>query len=412
MTTVTTSADAHSPDELRAAMVEYIVTNRAAIPGQAALSERVLAVMRAVPRHEFVPEASLTQAYAEQAVITKRASDGAALSCASVPGVVAMMLDQLDVHPGNRILEIGAGTGYNAALLAELTGPDGQVTTVDIDPEVTAHARRALDATGYDHVRVVTADGQAGDPDHGPYDRIIVTVGPWDIPPAWRQQLTVGGRLVVPLRWRGQARGISFVHHDTALVSDAVELCGFVPMLGPGQDGERSGFLDPDEQVKLTWDVDQDINSTALLGILTQPHYEAWSSLSVAGDEPFDGIWLRLAAAETGTCRLTSDPAAVTAGLCDPAIPVRNPALVEGNSLAYLAIRRASDDTGRWELGAIGHGPTGADLSERICRQIRAWNSNRTSQPVIAAYPAGTPTARIGSGLIIDKPNTRLIVTY
>jgi protein-L-isoaspartate(D-aspartate) O-methyltransferase len=411
MTTVT-SAETNSPDDLRAAMVDYIVTNRAAIPGQAPLSERVLAIMRTVPRHEFVPEAPLTQAYAEQAVITKRASDGAALSCASVPGVVAMMLDQLDVQHGNRILEIGAGTGYNAALLAELTGPDGQVTTIDIDPEVTAQARRSLDATGYHHVRVVTADGQAGDPDNGPYDRIIVTVGPWDIPSAWRQQLTVGGRLVVPLRWRGQARGIGFVHHDTALVSDAVELCGFVPMLGPGQDGERTGYLDPDEQVKLTWDVDQDINTTALLGILTQPRHEAWSSLLVAGDEPFDGIWLRLAATEAGTCRLAAERAAVTAGLCDPAIPVRNPALVEGNSVAYLALRRASDGTGRWELGAIGHGATGADLTERILRQVRAWNTDRTGQPVIAAYPAGTPTARIGTGLIIDKPNTRLIVTY
>jgi protein-L-isoaspartate(D-aspartate) O-methyltransferase len=409
MTTVTTSADAHSPDDLRAAMVEHIVTNRAAIPGQAALSERVLAVMRAVPRHEFVPEASLTQAYAEEAVITKWASDGAALSCASVPGVVAMMLDQLDVHPGNRILEIGAGTGYNAALLAELTGPNGQVTTIDIDPEVTTQARRALDATGYDHVRVVTADGQASD--HGPYDRIIVTVGPWDIPPAWRQQLAVGGRLVVPLRWRGQAQGIAFVHHDTALVSDAVELCGFVPMLGPGQDGERTGFLDPDEQVKLTWDIDQDVNPAALGGVLDQPRREAWSSQSVAGDDPFDGIWLRLAATEAGTCRLTADPAAVTAGLCDPVVPVRNVAVVEGGSVAYLTIRRAGEES-RWELGAIGHGPAGADLAERICQQVRAWNANRTGQPVIAAYPAGTPTTRIGSGLIIDKPNTRLIVTY
>jgi protein-L-isoaspartate(D-aspartate) O-methyltransferase len=412
MTTVTTSAETNSPDDLRAAMVEHIVTNRAAIPGQAALSERVLAVMRTVPRHAFVPKAPLAQAYAEEAVITKYASDGAALSCASVPGVVAMMLDQLDVQPGNRILEIGAGTGYNAALLAELTGPDGDVTTIDIDSEVTAQARGALDATGYHHVRVVTADGQTGDPDDAPYDRIIVTVGPWDIPPAWRQQLTVGGRLVVPLRWRGQAQGIAFVHHDTALVSDAVELCGFVPMLGPGQDGERTGFLDPNEQVKLTWDVDQDVNLAVLGGVLDQPRQEAWSSQLVAGDEPLDGIWLRLAATEAGTCRLTADPAAVTAGRCDPAIPVRNAALVEGSSLAYLAIRRASDDTGRWELGAIGHGPAGADLTERICRQVRAWNTNRTGQPIIAAYPAGTPTARIGSGLIIDKPNTRLIVTY
>ncbi|HWC83884.1 MAG TPA: methyltransferase domain-containing protein, partial [Pseudonocardiaceae bacterium] len=96
-----------------------------------------------------------------------------------MPTVVAMMLGQLDPQPGENVLEIGAGTGYNAALLAELVGDTGQVTTIDIDLNVTAHARATLADTGYDQVRVITADGALGDPDHAPYDKIIVTVGPW-----------------------------------------------------------------------------------------------------------------------------------------------------------------------------------------------------------------------------------------
>lgn len=88
-----------------------------------ARSRRIEAALREVPRHEFVPAATTEEAYADQAVITKRASNGASLSCASVPRLVAAMLDQLDVQPGDRVLEIGAGTGYNAALLAHLTGP-------------------------------------------------------------------------------------------------------------------------------------------------------------------------------------------------------------------------------------------------------------------------------------------------
>jgi protein-L-isoaspartate(D-aspartate) O-methyltransferase len=126
-----------SPESLRAAMVDQI------LKAGHARSPAVEKAMRTMPRHQFVPAASLEDAYADIAVITKQAPDGAALSCASVPTIVAMMLDQLDVQLGDRVLEIGAGTGYNAALLAQLTGPTGQVTTVDIDAEVAAQATGA-----------------------------------------------------------------------------------------------------------------------------------------------------------------------------------------------------------------------------------------------------------------------------
>src|SRR3982750_212491 len=112
-----------SPQTLRDQMVDRITA-----AGWAHTS-RVAEAIRTVPRHLFVPDAPLTEAYDDQAVIIKRAPDGKALSCASEPVVVAMMLDQLDVRPGHRVLEIGAGTGYNAALLAHLAGAEGQVTT-------------------------------------------------------------------------------------------------------------------------------------------------------------------------------------------------------------------------------------------------------------------------------------------
>jgi protein-L-isoaspartate(D-aspartate) O-methyltransferase len=118
--------------------------------------------MVAVERHRYVPRVPLDHAHDEIAVVTHRFPDGSSLSCASEPNVVAAMLDALDVRPGSRIMEIGAGTGYNAALLATLAEPDGRVTTIDINPEVTAGARRNLDATGFHHVVVLTRDGAQG----------------------------------------------------------------------------------------------------------------------------------------------------------------------------------------------------------------------------------------------------------
>src|SRR5262249_23692318 len=133
-----------------------------------------------------------------------------------------------------RVLEVGSG-GYNAALLAELVGPSGQVTTIDIDPDITERARSLLDAAGYPRVNVVLADAEGGVPEHAPYDRILVTAGAWDIPQAWVDQLAGDGRLVVPLQVRGLSRTLSFERADGGLVSRSSRLFGFVPMQGAGE---------------------------------------------------------------------------------------------------------------------------------------------------------------------------------
>ena len=141
------------------------------------------AAFLAVPRHLFTPGEPLHRAYANDIVVTRTDSAGMPTSSVSAPGMQAVMLEQAQVRPGMRVLEIGSG-GYNAALLAELAGPAGQVVTADIDPQVTARARDCLARAGYPQVTVMLADREYGVPGHAPYDRIIVTAGAWDIPRA------------------------------------------------------------------------------------------------------------------------------------------------------------------------------------------------------------------------------------
>lgn len=394
------------PEDLRNRMVDHI---DAAGHLHSASVEWAL---RTVPRHLFVPDASIADAYANKSITTKPGGPGGRpASCASVPTVVAMMLGQLDAREGDQVLEIGAGTGYNAALLAELVGDTGQVTTIDIHPDVTEQAQRALEATGYGRVRVLTGDGALGAPDQAPFNRIIATVGPWDLPPAWLNQLAPGGRLVVPLHWRGQARSVAFVQEDGILRAVDSQLCGFIPMVGDGQDGERTGKIADD--VALYWDRDQPIDLDILQGVLDQPKATVWSGASIVANESTDLIWPRLTGTELGTCRFAADDAAVEAGLCNPAFTYRSPALVDGDSLAYLTLRGPDPEATerRWELGAIGHGSAGAQLAERLCEQIRAWSRDRIAQPTITAYPAGTPDHQLADGVVIDKQFIRLVVS-
>ncbi|GAA2096296.1 hypothetical protein GCM10009780_43400 [Actinomadura alba] len=271
-----------------------------------------------------------------------------------------------------------------------------------------------LDAAGYGDVRVITRDGALGAREHAPFDRMIATVGVWDLPAAWWDQLAIGGRLVLPLRWRGLTRSVAFIRDKDRMRSDSVKTCGFLPMIG--QDGEREGHIDADRLIKIYWDADQPIVPLALRGAIAQPGTCAWSEATVGPEDPFDGVWLRLTATEPGTCRITVKPAAIDGGLRRPAVPALSPALVQGGSLAYLTLRPLAEGGGaesRFRLGAaVGYGSDGVDLAERLCEQIRAWDRDRTAEPVLTAYPADTPDSRLITGQVIDKPSVRLMISY
>lgn len=156
-----------------------------------------------VPRELFVGDhfrrGGFEAVYRDQPLVTKTDAKGAAVSSSSQPAIMAIMLEALRLRAGQRVLEIGAGTGYNAALLASIVGPAGRVTAIDIDPELISRARSALRRGGF-QAHLVAGDGRQGVTKDAPYDRIIVTASTDAIPRTWWEQLSTAGLLEVPFR--------------------------------------------------------------------------------------------------------------------------------------------------------------------------------------------------------------------
>jgi protein-L-isoaspartate(D-aspartate) O-methyltransferase len=159
---------------------------------------RVLAAMQAVPRHRFVPPEYAAAAYGDHALPI---GFGQTIS---QPYIVAYMSEVLRLAPEHRVLEIGTGSGYQAAVLAQIAK---EVHTIEIVPELAERSRALLRELGYANVHVVAGDGYAGLPERAPFDRIIVTAAPDHVPQPLTQQLAIGGRMVLPVgQWRQQLK--------------------------------------------------------------------------------------------------------------------------------------------------------------------------------------------------------------
>ena len=150
---------------------------------------RVLAAMRKVPRHLFVPEPEQASAHADLPADWLDQT-------ISQPYIVGFMTQALDIAPGDRVLEIGTGSGYQAAVLAELAK---EVYTIEIVAPLADRARETLSSLGYRNVHVRTGNGYLGWPEHAPYDRIMVTAAPDDVPPVLLEQLKIGGLMAIPV---------------------------------------------------------------------------------------------------------------------------------------------------------------------------------------------------------------------
>ena len=194
---------------------------------------RLEAAFRAVERHHFLPNVPLEQVYTDDALPIKRGPDGSVISSSSQPTMMAMMLRQLQPQPGQNVLEIGSGTGYNAAILQYLVGAEGTVTTLELDKDLAQRVQRHLQMAGMNRVRVVHTDGAGGYAPRAAYDRIIATVGVWDVPRNWIDQLKAQGILVTPIWIDAVQVSAAFTRaEDGTLYSRENLPCGFVRLRG------------------------------------------------------------------------------------------------------------------------------------------------------------------------------------
>lgn len=227
------SVDAQTRRDRYAATRHAMV--REYIAAEGITDPRVLEAMRTVPRHEFVRPSLRRAAYMDHAL------DIGHRQTISPPYIVAYMTETLDPQPDDRVLEIGTGSGYQAAILGELVK---EVYSIEIVEPLGRQAAARLEKLGYDNVVTKVGDGYLGWPEHAPFDKIIVTCSPENVPKPLVEQLKEGGRMIIPLGERYQQTLYLFRKKDGELVQEALLPTLFVPMTGTAE-AQREVKPDP-----------------------------------------------------------------------------------------------------------------------------------------------------------------------
>jgi protein-L-isoaspartate(D-aspartate) O-methyltransferase len=396
---------------------------RAALAGRIRASQAVADAFRAVPRHVFLPEFGVAEAYLDDAVVVQSDGAGLPVSAATQPAMMAVMLDQLGLATGQRVLEIGTGTGYNAALLACLVGDQRSVTTIEADAGLAARAGAALAAAGYGDITVLSGDGALGAPDHAPFDRIIATAGIWDIPPEWLAQLSHDGRMVLPLAVRGIQLSVALHRAGDHWASRSARRCGFIRGAGALAGPESMLALGPEPGLH-AYAVDGPVPDPAeLYHALTADPAELPTGLRVASVPELADLDLWLTVREPSLGRLNlfgrhegeASPAQrriadlmPLGGLVSAASP---------GPLGVATLCPAGDwaPTGSTEVLVRGYGRAGAGLAARLVRQATGWHEQGrpgTGELHLAVSRADARLVPMADEIIVDRPHARLAVSW
>ncbi|MEC3993641.1 methyltransferase, FxLD system [Actinacidiphila sp. DG2A-62] len=406
----TTVSPATDPSDLREALVSRLIDNHNL------RTPEVITAFRDTERHQFLPGVDLPTAYINDAVPTKHDETGEMISCISAPSIVATQLEQMGAEPGHKILEAGAATGYNAALLGRLVAPGGHVWTLDVDQDLVDGARKNLAQAGTTNVTVVLGDGAAGLPEHAPFDRIQFTVGAGDVPVKLLDQLAPGGRLVLPMRIRGSiSRSFAFERDGDHWRTVSCEMATFVPLRkGVMDDIYTLVPMDGEGTVRLETFSEQQVDRDAIRTVLDQNQAKVYTGVKFRQGDPWEWLYLYLTSVlPNGLSRMPGTRPGFT-----PHFGWGSMAALHGDTLAYLTVRQGEDEHGRfWEIGVIGHGPRAAELADRVAGEIRDWDEgwgNHAPEPAfrMAVGDARDQLTAADPRFVIDKTFSRLVIDW
>jgi protein-L-isoaspartate(D-aspartate) O-methyltransferase len=251
----------------------------------------------------FLPDANLESVYQDVSFVTKKVGE-IPVSSSSEPGIMAIMLEQLGLERGHQVLEIGAGSGYNAALMAHIVGEGGRVVTMDVDEDIVGNARQHLIEAGFEDVEVVCGDGGFGFPDAAPYDRIILTVASTGVLPRWVEQLKPNGRMVLPLAIKASQKSVAFEKAPGHLISTSVADCGFMMLRGPSSQRLNVVQLRPGPGLHLILNDQIQMNAEAVCEWLDAPGRDCPTGVVATPKEVWIGLNFWLALREPELCTL------------------------------------------------------------------------------------------------------------
>lgn len=393
---------------------------------------RVEAAFQAVLRHRFIPETPLEEVYSNSVILTKQDQNGQWISSSSQPAIMAIMLEQLDLEPGQKVLEIGAGTGYNAALMAHIVGETGQVVTVDIDDDLVEAAEAHLLGAGFDQVQVVCADGGYGYKDAAPFDRIILTVGASEIAPVWWEQLKPKGRIVLPLMLTGAMKSVAFVKVSDHFSSISLKDCGFMPLRGDFAAMRPNEIqIGPDANLFIVSEDELLINRDTVYDLLVGESKDWAVDIEVTGGDVLHGsLWTWLVFHEPQARRLIAKGDMVEQNIVPPLIGFDGKERSAGtvvllDKAGLVALMRPPDQPlplfTQDKLVAsdlpfalfIRQFGANDSITQRLITEIQAWNAaGGPALEKIRAYPRNSQYMPSKNEVMIERQWTKLIIEW